>query len=443
MDSGRKPAVLYRDLDLQIVPDGDASFSVLAHAPTGEACERLSEDPSACLKLLSNDENGVHRLSPPVRESFDRERGECLFQSLIRGDVRALFDRAHGESENAGEGLRIRLRFDPREGRLARLASLPWELLYDRRTEQFLSLDPRTPVVRLYDVHHRPSSSPRGPGLRILLAGAEVRHQPRLDLDEERRRIEKAFDGRDGVAIETIANTRRSLLVDRLQDGAFDVLHLMMHGDRDYHGDSDHDEQGCLLFEDDDGRADLVSGSDLARQVRAAALPRLVVVNACMSAEGTAASPLTSVAAALVLGGCPAVVAMTAEIGDVAAVAFTGRLYERLAKGESVEEAVVKARLAIDAAMPERHGHWSRPAVFLSPHAVNALLPPRAEIPDDGAAVAEPGEARRTREEKLARPGSVFSVSARRIGTNINIHAPGSDVVINDAADDRISTMRT
>jgi hypothetical protein len=56
---------------------------------------------------------------------------------LFQGDVRALFDRAHGEAKYAGEGLRIRLLFDPREDRMALLAGLPWELLYDRRTEQF------------------------------------------------------------------------------------------------------------------------------------------------------------------------------------------------------------------------------------------------------------------------------------------------------------------
>lgn len=415
--------MLYRDFDLAVVPDGIESFAVLARAPSGEAYATLSQDPSACLGLLSKDQDGSHRLSPRARESFDRERGNCLFQSLFQGDVRALFDRAHGEAKYAGEGLRIRLLFDPREDRMALLAGLPWELLYDRRTEQFLSLDVRTPVVHLYDPHHRPPLYPQNPRLQILLAGAQVERYPRLDFDEEVRRIAEVFAGRDDVVVETLRNTRRGRLVNRLQEDAFEVLHLIMHGEYDDAG------QACLVFEDGYGGADPVSGTDLVRQICAGTLPRLVVLNICLSATQSVTNPMISVAIALVLAGCPVVLAMPSKVGDEAVMVFTGRFYERLARGECIEEAVVKSRLAVDVEVPPKTRLRNPPAIFLGPHAVTTLLLPRAE---DGRVAASID---RSPPRGSSQQGPAFSVSASKLGSQKSIHVPAGTASIGGADD--------
>jgi hypothetical protein len=94
---------------------------------------------------------------------------------------------------------------------------------------------------------------------------------------------------------------------------------------------------------------------------------RLVTLNACRTAEGSAeagADPFAGVASALVMAGVPAVVAMQFPVSDMAAIAFSARLYSALARGEPLEEAVDSGRMRIKALAPDQR-EWATPVLFL------------------------------------------------------------------------------
>jgi formylglycine-generating enzyme required for sulfatase activity/ABC-type branched-subunit amino acid transport system substrate-binding protein len=94
---------------------------------------------------------------------------------------------------------------------------------------------------------------------------------------------------------------------------------------------------------------------------------RLVFLNACETArvsKQAGLDPFAGVAAAMVMAGIPAVVAMQFPITDEAAIRFAGRFYPLLAAGEPVDYAVGQGRLAIRVAESETL-EWATPVLFM------------------------------------------------------------------------------
>jgi hypothetical protein len=103
--------------------------------------------------------------------------------------------------------------------------------------------------------------------------------------------------------------------------------------------------------------------SDGFRELFRASPPRLVVLNACLSAAVGAAA-VSSMADAVLSAGCLAVVAMQGEIRGDSAVTFSSAFYARLFAGEPVDAAVLAARTELSGASPLDLG---------DPHALPAL----------------------------------------------------------------------
>ena len=367
----------YRRFDLQLVPDGPDGVAVHARASSGEDQCLLPKDPVLCLSAAQEvsqpevelDAASSQSLRLPLRELDQSRLGGCLFKTLLSGNVGELFHRARGEAKSADQGLAICLRLNPQEPRLARLAQLPWEMLFDPQTQKFLCLDRATPIVRVFNVHDRPTVSSPRTGKRLLLAAATPRGLGSLDAEDEFRRIRDGLD-RSDLEIEELHHATHETLGRRLRDGRFDLIHLTMHGDLD-----PITGRGALFLEYADGTADEVSGPDFARHFHGLDLmPRLVVLNACLTAASATGNPLTSVAAAMVLGGCPAVIATSSPIFDEDALRFSERFYERLGAGDRLEEALTEGRLAL--CHSERLAQWAIPCLFLSPETRTDVLPP-------------------------------------------------------------------
>jgi hypothetical protein len=85
--------------------------------------------------------------------------------------------------------------------------------------------------------------------------------------------------------------------------------------------------------------------ADLLRQARP--VPRLVVLNSCSGAAGSAQDLFSGTAAALARSGVAAVAAMQFAISDPATVAFARGFYAALTRGRGVDEAVSAGRIAI------------------------------------------------------------------------------------------------
>ncbi len=96
---------------------------------------------------------------------------------------------------------------------------------------------------------------------------------------------------------------------------------------------------------------------------------RLVVLNACDTARLPRRDGLdvfSGTAAALVLAGFPAVLAMQFPISDEAAIRFAEAFYAALAAGDPVEAALVEGRQAIFDLDRRRGGfEWATPVLYL------------------------------------------------------------------------------
>jgi TIR domain/CHAT domain len=91
---------------------------------------------------------------------------------------------------------------------------------------------------------------------------------------------------------------------------------------------------------------------------------RLVVLNSCEGARGSARDIFSSTSATLVRRGIPAVLAMQYEITDRAAIEFSRAFYDALADGLPVDTSVSEARKAISLGM-ENTVEWGAPVLYM------------------------------------------------------------------------------
>lgn len=350
----------YEDFELQVGPLSDEGLHVRVRSPAGEGEEliqlpNLSGDPElllGALRHLKAEASGLS--SSPV------EIGSDLFQSVFAGQIGSLFYGSLGQIEVPLRGLRIRLRINPRDRTLAPFLGLPWELLYRKDTEEFLALNQRTPIVRALAVPQPATLRPYQPPLRILAVLARDPESSPLSLEEELEQLRESLEQNPEIRLKALEDPDTQTIRKALDQEAFHILHYMGHG-----AFEPETGEGALLFSGPEGRLP-VTGRHLATKVRGLDALRMVVLNACETGVvggETAQGPFAGVAAALVLGGIPAVVAMQSSIRDAHSLAFTSAFYKKLAGGTSVEEAVTEGRQAIHSFAPNS-ASWAIPILF-------------------------------------------------------------------------------
>lgn len=378
--------------------DGGSGYRVRAHSPAGEVSETSpalsisAQEPG----IPSAARDGSRDMPPSVRDiaaaqgpDYDvRRYGDVLFRTLLPGKVGLLLASSLGAAPNAQRGLRIKLHFDPTLPSAAALCSLPWELLYNAETRDYLGINPLTPLVRYLEVPRATQVGPFKPPLRILLVASNPAASPALDLRREREQIEQEWARDREVVIQILERCDRESLREQLCDAKFDVLHFMGHA-----GFDEATGTGALLLDGPRGLCEPVSGEVLADLLKGR-LPRLVVLNACQSARalsGTGRDFFSGLAAAVVIGGVPAVVAMRAPIADSAAIRFSKALYGQLARGRGVDAAVAEGRRALYADAPGSSA-WATPVLFMRvPDGRLFSVPP----PGDTGKRAAPGDGSR------------------------------------------------
>ncbi|MBN1657503.1 MAG: PD40 domain-containing protein [Anaerolineae bacterium] len=365
--------IAYRDFSIKIEPRrGDEYPVIILHSPAGEARSsfRLPFHVGDTTTILINVGSAISRgagealrqASPAATRSHPQQIGAQLFNSLFSGPVRDLYYRSLGMLHGQNEGLRLKLHIDPEDQSLALLASLPWELMYRKETREFLCLSSQTPLVRYLDIPVPYSPLVLEPPLRILVVISSPRDHPPLELTRERRQIEETWAGRQDVVVEYVERATLEVLQDRLAAHAPHVLHYMGHGSFDR-------QSGCgvLLLEDEAEKGLPVDGTTLGVLLRNVPTLRLVFLNACETARVARRDeldPFAGVAAAMVMAGIPAVVAMQFPISDSAAVRFASRFYPLLARGEPVDHAVAQGRLAIRVTEGDTM-EWATPVLFM------------------------------------------------------------------------------
>ena len=160
------------------------------------------------------------------------------------------------------------------------------------------------------------------------------------------------------VRVEWLTTPTLQALQRRLRADTFHVFHFIGHG-----GFDEKTDQGVLVLQSAAGAAWLAPADPIASILRDHRSLRLVVLNACEGARQSRRDAFGSVAAHLVLGRIPAVVAMQFEITDEAALDFSEEFYTVLAQGQPVDVAVAEARKMILGRPNEVE--WATPVLYM------------------------------------------------------------------------------
>jgi len=368
----------FEELALKITAfaEGKCTVSVLQSSyGTPDAASDLSSLPTELpdvrrtLEFLSGrsreieDADIVFPRGPGSRTAEERV-GAALFRALFTGPILRTFHLALGRADaGQGTGLRIRLVFDPISTESARVSFLPWELLYREETREFLARNLWTPVVRCLEAPRLTAATEAELPLKMLVVLSHPADTLELQLEKECHRIERALGRKGDFDIRildqpSLLDIRRALLAE-----TFHILHYMGHGTA-----SEATGTGFLLFAGENSRTQRVEGPQFAEVAKIARSLRLVVLNACRTAQHASAEgqdPYTGVASALLMAGIPAVIAMRHPITDDAALAFSEHLYTSLAAGMPIDAAAAEARAAIYFSTTDS-SEWATPALFMS-----------------------------------------------------------------------------
>jgi hypothetical protein len=353
--------------DPKIGPDGKlGEFTVrVFQSPAGEG-ERKEPVPIRDYSVLDKQRRKLakRRLGLQEQIALGRRLAELLLPPRY---ALPLFQRSMSEL-NHGEGLRLRLRL------LRELAHLPWEYIYlqeegeEPATSNFLVLDPRISIVRHEAIAIPPERIPPGDTRRILLTMAtpkpHEKYKPLDHLPIEQLKITEALSEVKGTDVhclpdyggvvewETIPGARLDQVQAKIQKFEHvDVFHFSGHGDfatemAPLFGE--HEGVGHIILADEDNRAVPVAGDRLAEMLREHGI-RLVTLGACETGKRDIFHDWSSVAAALLKGRIPSVVAMQFRVRDDFAAAFMAAVYQALVDGRTIDEAVFHGRAAIRA----------------------------------------------------------------------------------------------
>ena len=352
----------YLNLDLLIErAEPDYRVRVLA-SPAGETGSVSFHVPFSDLEIenfllrIGRPRRDVRRINTPQVAAI-KDFGGRLFETVFTPELRRNLDSSISHADAVDAGLRIRLRLSG----CPELSELPWEYLFDREHNRFLSLSDRTPLVRYLEVSDPVRVLPVTLPLRILVVIASPLGFQQLDGEREWSNVTASLNElvqRGRVEVKRLVEPTPSALARQLRRETYHVFHFIGHG-----GFDSTRKDGVLAMEDDHGYARLVSGEDLGTLLHDHRSLRLAVLNACEGARGDRADPFSGSAQSLVQQGVPAVLAMQFEITDEAAITFGHVLYEAVADGYPLDAATAEARKAIYA--DGNATEWATPVLYL------------------------------------------------------------------------------
>ena len=358
------PAAPARAVDaaLTVTADGAGGFAVTlaVHADDGAGPAERVATGQLGPELAAVADDGAGGAAAPYTAVLDRRAartdreavGDRLFAGLVRGDVAGLWADLEAAAE-AGDQVRVRLDVRP-----PMLKALPWELL---RNGSWVCLRRNVSLWRgSAPVAVEPADA--GP-LRVLVVVCNPQDQQILSDDELSRVAGALADKLGRMHLEILDGPGRTTLreeIDRLRPH---VLHFIGHGMPRVPGrpaalafnwtPRQQATAAALPVQWDLGSDDVGLLSEWA--------PRLVVVNACRTAD----EPLDQVggfAEAFLAAGAGAVVSMQADVESPAAAQFATALYEGLGDLLPLDRVVADARRRIRMDTGDT-GDWAMPVL--------------------------------------------------------------------------------
>lgn len=234
--------------------------------------------------------------------------------------------------------------------------SLPWECLYISALKLPVALVSKHSLVRYFPKPNRIPPQPWGGKIRILVLFSGPMDVVQLKLEEEEKVLHEVFANVSSVEIHTIPHVTLDEFLSQMRTFNPHIVQFSGHGGLD-----PATEEGALLFETPDGKADWVHASQFSILCRDQNVS-LVVLNACDTGTAVANDAVTSVAGALIDAGIPATIATTRAIYDIQSIMFVREFYRALVDGYPIESAMAEARKRVNS----ENLDWSAFALFVS-----------------------------------------------------------------------------
>lgn len=335
------------DYPSQLVFLAQHEKSTVPHRPDLEA-QTIADLRERVRGIKSHIEAGVPKLSAADYEDL----GTKLFEFLIDGKVRTLFDRA--VASRPGQALPIELAFEDPE-----LASWPWEFAFDRSTELFVARS-RNPINRnILDLSSAITQKSENSQPRVLVLVGVAPNEKKIKWEEEVELLKTIF-GSSGSEIEVIAADEIGTIATILNGTTeYDVVHFVGHA-----GYNRKEKTGYLAFERSGGKKKV--SATLFAELLYGSKTRLVFLNACQTAVGDPEGNIarTSVASALIDAGVNVVVGTQFSLPERTAQVFAESVYQNLLTGVSVAEAVSKGRITMSLEVEATGFDWAVPSLF-------------------------------------------------------------------------------
>lgn len=246
---------------------------------------------------------------------------------------------------------------------------LPWELIESA---------PGVPIGcdRAWRIRRAPESGEAhvraaAPGpLRVLFLAAAPRDQAQLDYERDEVRMLRSIESLAGEVVVHVAE-RGTLdeLAALAEEHRPHVVHLAARAER-----GDESGAAVVVLEDEAGAADPLEAPRLVSRIAAAGSVRCVVLAGCDTPPAAAAAWCADA----VRAGVPAALAWAARTDDALATRFASILYERLAAGAPLADALAEVRERLRATGQIQHGAGAAVPVVQDPSYAVAQLFARA-----------------------------------------------------------------
>lgn len=360
----------YLDFQIRAWRADDAHVQVIVHSsPVSDMYRPVAvpfdADELSAIQSLTADHWRVGGPGATRRQMI--EVGQKLARVLLPNEVNNYLLRSL-DKIGPEEGLRVRLCLDEF------LFQQPWEFLYrpdagaDENLGGFLVLDSRISLVRGAAVssNSRPLSSPDLE--RMVFAGTLYRYEGQEDywrVREEHSCLTGALSplAKEALTIDPFIDTSGDNINDALGRQA-GIFH--------YSGHVDYNSQGWYLTKEiSDGAAQSFLYAEELKALLTRAQTKLAVFSACNGGDWRFVKTL-------VRAGIPILIGSQGAVTPGAALSFYEKLYQSLAAGLSLDEAVTWARLEVfnqGSRLDAENLEWGNFMVYLS--APDAVLFPK------------------------------------------------------------------
>ena len=332
-----------------ITPPGEKEIVLGPQKLDRRLLEELQQIQSHLSLSASDRTRGVASAAPTVTPQVLRRVGERLFEVAFPGDSYERLSKSQRET-TGGEGLLIKF-----VNSVSDLSFVPWELIYNPSSHQFISLTPGVSFSRGTTEENIETS--RQLPINILVVSARPKSLsgnavPDIDADAEVDTLQQALGEQETegtVTLNYADGPSYDEIYDRLHSkiaGGWHVFHFIGHG-----GFS-ADDGYVVLQAKGSNRGTLVTADELVSLLNVKPALQLVVLNSCSGAESERGEIFSSTALKLISADIPAVVAMQTAISDQAAIDFAQRFYKYLAVGKSIQDAITDTRITMKPTYP-------------------------------------------------------------------------------------------